>query len=175
MKKVSLPCILDSLFVFFVTFSLSFVIFYTYAPKSVSLSLAITFALLSFLVAYSIFYEKYGKHQLEKKEEILLNDVINQLSYNSKETNEVLIEMAFVSLGVDYTKKENGLVINQGKYLLYPLFSFDQILKSDIIRAFNKIEQDEKIIILSNAFSDEIQEFCKKFMGKIILVTGVGV
>ena len=87
----------------------------------------------------------------------------------------MLIERAFVSLGVDYTKKENGLVINQGKYLLYPLFSFDQILKSDIIRAFNKIEQDEKIIILSNSFSDEIQEFCKKFMGKIILVTGVGV
>ena len=159
MKKQLFLRISDSIFLSFIGFLISLIIFRNFTPKNYSLIFAFLFSLLIFL----FFFKFFGKKQLNKNKAIAfekdLNEVLNGLCFtDSKEAFSLLSAFANSS-----ERKKGGVYNAKTKTLHLALFSFEGVNKTAIVKAYNKINKNEKVIIYSPFYDDLISPFINLF------------
>ena len=169
MKKISLAVIVDTLFISFCLFILSFAIIYCFLSRSASFILSLTITFSGGLLSFYLLYQNFKKSQISGEEKNFINDLLNQLCFNTDKENSLLIEKAISNLKIKHEKTKNGLIVINDEFLVYPKITFEGLKESDIIRAYNKLTNRQKAIIVYFKCSEEVKTFGKKFGGKILL------
>ena len=108
-------------------------------------------------------------HIPEQKEK---ETVITQLKlYTATEQNDFFQKV--ISLhGKNTERKKSGLFVKDTPFALFPIFTFDGVKKSDIVRVFNSIKKEQTAYILSDSFTVEVKDFAERFDGRVKTVDG---
>lgn len=175
MKKINLAVIVDTLFISFCLFVLSFAVIYCFLSRFASFILAITISFSGGLLSFYLLYKNFKKSQVLGDEKNFVNDLLNQLCFNTDKENSLLIESALLNLKINYHKTKNGFLVINNEFLIYPKINFEGLKESDIIRAFNKLTHGQKALIVFFKCRDEVKTFGTKFGGKILLVNAKSV
>lgn len=168
--KFSLSVVLDTLLCAFISFILLFILFNYFFIVSVALTLSITFSLIIGAFIFLYLKKKKNAFNLSKKNMQLLSVMVNQLSLYSKEEQLSVLKRLLNKLSTPFEEKKDFLYIKNKKISLFPLFSFDQITKTDIVKIFNMISKEDLAYIFASVYSTEISSFASRFDGRIILV-----
>ena len=175
MKYFKISIVIDGLFVLLTTFLIAFVILNSYFNKTFAFIMALLIGVVIFLFLYFLLIRKNSAKLLKKQEEKNMENVLCQLAMNSKSQNTVLFERAFTKLNISYVKRKEGIFLTDSKALVLLEFRFDGFSKADVVRAYNKIDKNEKVYILSNNFSQEIRDFAERFNKKVVLISNKNV
>ena len=168
--KFSLSVILDSLFTAFISFILLFILFNYRLTFLISITLSITFSLIILIFAYIYLRKKKNTYNLSKIDMQTMEIMANQLClYDKKEQLEVFTNL-LNKLNIKFEIKKDFIYIKEQEICIFPLFSFDQITKTDIVKIFNTISRNQLAYIFAKEFTNEIESFSARFDGRIILV-----
>ena len=147
--KVIFVIITDLFFTFIASFLLLFIIAYFYLPR-------ITAIVVSAIVA-SLFCFFYIKNKLKKKnktkiknnEKELFERTIAQLCLHTESEQCSLIEKALTIKEFKCEKRKSGVIVKGKNAVIFPVFSFDALTKTDVVKIFNNIKTKEIAYIMS--------------------------
>lgn len=166
--KITPAIIIDALFTAFVSFILSFVAFYYFLERRLAITCAATFAALMTLIAFKKLLDKREKIKLSAAKKKERDAAISQLNlYTTTEKND-LFERALKNAGYETVRKRGGLLLKDKGVYIFPLFSFDGVSKTEIVKVFNSIGREDVAYIISAKFSVGVKEFADRFDGRII-------
>lgn len=172
MKKITPGLVFDTLLSAVTAFILSFVLLNYFIGRPYSLIIAVCVALLFALLAFRLLYAKVGKKNDKDGRARECKAVLNQLCFDTKARVLSRFERAIKKSGLKSERKKGGLYVPERNLLIIPVFSFDGVNKTDIVKAFNAINSKEKAVIMSSGFSVETEAFAERFDGRIILMGG---
>lgn len=172
MKKFSLSAVTDSLFGTFVLFILFYVLLDLIIPRPFSLIFAFMVSGLLGLLLYKRLYHKSFLNNEKMRNNQKIFDAIVTLNYLSHTKTLNLFLKAINSQGKQGQIYKGVIKVKEENVILAPLFNFDGITKTDVVRIFNLASRDDSITIYSENFSNPIKEFASKF-GNITLLDGV--
>ena len=81
-------------------------------------------------------------------------------------------EHAINSLGIMTIKRKFGIFIEQKNCAVFPIFNFDGITKTDVVKVYNAISKNQKAYILGDDISNDVKLFMQRFSDKIEFVGG---
>lgn len=172
MRNVTLTVIIDSIFTAFVTFLLSLVIL-NYATKPpYNVILALCFCALFTLIAIKFMYTSRKKKHLAEQERKHFELVMSELCYLNVAERIELFEKALISKGYTCVKNRNALLTTQTNALHFFFFHHKPINKTDVVRAYNRLEKYQKVVIWCQNYPPEVKNFADRFNGKIVLNCG---
>ena len=164
--------VLDSTFSAFISFVLAFLIINFYVDRPFSIIFAVCLSVPIFIIAF----ERIKKNNLLKCEKTRKKKAIDNLVYSLCLLERIkvseLFERAINSLDIKTLKRKHGIFIQDKTIALFPIFSFDGISKTDVVRVFNAISQNQKAYILGEKLSSEVKAFIDRFNAKIEFVDG---
>lgn len=169
MKSISIT-ILDSLFSAFLAFVLGFILLNFYIEKPYSIIISISLSVPIFMLAYSKLKNSSNIKNTNKLKSKAMENTFYALSLMEKTQSLSLIEKAISRLGYRTLKRKNAIFIDDKKVAIFPLFSFDGITKTDVVKVFNSIPTGFKAYILGEKVSAEIQDFIDRFDDRIEFV-----
>ena len=170
--KITLSIIVDTLFSAFIAFVLSFIVLFYFMPRTFAIAYAVLLALLFSLVVFKYLFDKKSKVNSNKKSIRLFENAIIQLNLYSKEEQILVLSKLLNKLDHKFTKTKDFLILENKSVAIFPLFSFDKITKTHIVKVFNSVNANFVSYILSAEYSQEIIDFANRFNGKIQLVDG---
>ena len=160
--------ILDTLFCAFVSFILSFILFYYFLPRPLAITLSVTACAL-----LSLYFIKRGlKKQIGIKLSLKNKKECDQLLTTLKFcTTQEQCEIFCAPLKNKYSiqQKKGGIFIKDKNCAIFPLFSFENLTKTDVVKIFNRISSSDTAYILCDDHSNEIKTFIDRFDGRIKL------
>ena len=163
--------IIDLIFTFIVCFFLGLVIYNYYFEHNLTISLSILTALTLCFVYASASKKKRAKNKLSNHEKLAFEQAITQLCLYTESEQCLLFESALEAKEYKTEKRKNALYVKGKNAVIFPLFNFDGVTKTDIVRIFNTIKSKEVAYILSRELLPEIKAFADRFNGKIIAVS----
>lgn len=172
MKIFNFSFFSDLLFCAFSSFLLTIVISSYFLGTPFNLIFSICLSLIFTLFAFKYFYSKrYKKRLLEirKKEQ---DAVTSNLCFYTKPKLLSLFEKAFSLKGERVEKRTTHLFLPDKNQALFFVFSFDGVKKVDVVKAFNKLKENQTALIYAIDFLAETENFAKRFNGRIILQNG---
>ncbi len=169
MKTLSLPIILDGIFVAIASFFISFSIVSFFIQRPYSLVVAGMLGALFCLLAIKYMSKKRFKETLKRAQKKHFDDVITQLNIMTNKELYDFMQQAFLSLNVFTERKKNCLELKGQNKLAVFKFGYFNVSKADIVFAYNLAKNGEQIQIYSENFTSEIISFATQFGGKIIL------
>ncbi len=155
--KSPLAVISDCIFCFFIEFILSLMFFDVILYRPYSIIFAISLSIVLSIITVKTCIKNVNDVKIKKSEK--------------KEYENAMIQLNFMSLKEQSDFFDNALK-KQENEIFFPIFSFDNVNKGDIIKAFNKSKNGETVIVFSEKFKDEIKNFAKMFNKKIVLKDG---
>ena len=168
--KITPAIIIDTLFTAFISFVLTLITLNYFIKGAPAIVLSITFSLIISLSIFKWLLTNRTKEKLSKAEKTAKTNMTNQLNLYSQTQQTNLIERAINSKGCKTERKKGGVFIKEQNIVIFSKFSFDEISKTDIVKAFNNAGREDLIYIFCDAFSPEIKTFADRFDGRIILV-----
>ncbi|MBR2499235.1 MAG: hypothetical protein IKB67_05940 [Clostridia bacterium] len=168
--KITPAIIIDTLFTAFISFVLTLITLNYFIKGAPAIVLSITFSLIISLSIFKCLLTNRTKEKLSKAEKTAKTNMTNQLNLYSQTQQTNLIERAINSKGCKTERKKGGVFIKEQNIVIFSKFSFDEISKTDIVKAFNNAGREDLIYIFCDAFSPEIKTFADRFDGRIILV-----
>ncbi len=172
MKKFLPVIISDTLFLTFVSFILSFVIFDYLSEKPYSLVFSACFSLLTALLFFKIFTSRAKKKNLAENRREKISSIFYRLCFETKEKNTLRFIRALQKRGFETERKKGGIYLKKEMVTVFIKFGFDSVNKTDVVKAFNNISENEKAVIVAENFTDEIKNFSRLFGNRIILIDG---
>lgn len=172
MKKFTVGLVVDTIFSAVTTFILSFIILNYFIKSPYSLIVAGCTSLLFSLFVFKTLYRKVDKKRVSIKQSKECKSVINQLCFDTKTQVLSRLERALKKSNFTVERKKGGLFLPEKNAILFLKFEFEEVKKTDVVKAFNAINLKEKAVILCPEFSPEIEKFAERFDGKIILISG---
>lgn len=172
MKKLSLPVVLDGIFVAVASFFISFLIVSFFVERPYSFIISGMLAALFCLLSVKYMSEKRQKETLKKAEKKRFDDVITQLNLMTDKELYDFMQRAFLSLNVLTERKRSCLELKGQSKIAVFKFGYFTVGKADVVFAFNLAKNGEQVEIYSESFSSEIKSFAARFGGKIILKDG---
>lgn len=171
MKTLTIS-ILDSAFSAFIAFVLTFFIINFYVERPFSILFALCLAVPIFIIAY----ERIKKSKLLKSQDNEKKRAIENMVYSLclLERNKLLdiFERAISSLEVKTLKRKYGIFIEEKNLAIFPIFSFDGITKTDVVKVYNALSSKQKAYILGENISSDVKNFMDRFNGRIEFVNG---
>lgn len=165
--KNYLVVISDTVFCALSVFILFRFILSTFLSLGVAIALSLTLALLSALLFFKLFLTKNGKNDLKKREAKELKEMIIRLSFMRKASLLTFFQRVFKKVNVNAEIKNGRLYLADKDVVIFLHFDFDEVKKSDVIKHFNALANDEIGVIFSSNLSSEILDFISNFNGKI--------
>lgn len=161
----------DGAFTAFLTFILAFWLLNYYTPRPYSIIFASCFAVLIFLIAF----EKLKKSSISKTVKTKQDKAVEQTCYSLcfLEQGKVLalFERALNRLNYTTIKRKKGIFLSQLDVVVFPMFSFDKITKTDVVRVFNSIGTGKKAYIFAQTPDKDVLDFITRFNDKVELVS----
>ncbi len=171
MKTYTLA-ILDSAFSAFISFVLAFFIINFYVERPFSIIFAISLAVPIYIIAF----ERIKKSNLSKSTANKRKKAIENMTYSlcllEKAKLLELFEKAINSLDVKTLKKKHSIFIEDKNCAIFPIFSFDGITKTDVVKVFNAISAKQKAYILGEKITDDVKNFMDRFNMKVEFIDG---
>lgn len=166
MTKSFLLKIFDTAFVAFSSFIVFFVILNYFLGYSISIVLSVCFGLITALFAFKAFTEKNREKDAKEKKEKEVERVLGTLCFTPQKDLTAL----FSKLFINFERKKGGFFDQETLTLFTPIFKFEGLTKTDIVKVYNKISKDEKAVIYTAYCKSETLDFCALFNGKIQVV-----
>ncbi len=163
--KLVLNVIIFSVFGFFGFFA----IFYYFTPKAVAISLSITFTLLLALAVVGVGIYKHDKRKLAEKKQKNIFELLDELCFTAKPELINLFYNAYKTLNKRVEKYSWGLKLIDERKSIFLVYNFDGLKKSDVLKAFNKLNEGETAHIFSYDCDGDVKEFACRFNGKVVL------
>lgn len=162
----------DAAFYLLAGFTLSFIVLNYFTPRPASIILAVTFALIiTIFAARKSFLASCGKI-FDAENNKRFRAVMENLNMSDDKTLCELFLKVLKKQGFTVEKKSGALYIEEPAVTVFPLFGFDGVTKTDIVRSFNKAGKNRKAEIYSENFSESVSDFAARFGGKVILKDG---
>lgn len=165
--KNYIPLVSDTLFCTVAIFIVLKFLFSLFLNNALSLIFSLTLSLLLGLMFFSVLKKKKGKNLLKKAEEKKMNENLIRLSFMKKSSILTFFQRVFSKLKVENYVKNGRIYLPEHGAVIFIHFDFDEVRKSEIIKYYNLLRDDEIGVIFSQNFSSEIKEFCSNFNGKI--------
>ena len=167
MKNVLLS-LLDGAFSAFLAFIIAFLVLNYFVERPFSIVFSICIALPIFIIAYQKLEKSSrlrGERNARKK---IVQKTISALSLMDKSEQVKLFFKAIKIKGYDCQIKKSGIFIESKKVGIFPLFSFDKITKTDVVRAFNMVNRAQKAVVLGGEISQDVKDFIFRFNGQVL-------
>lgn len=168
---LTLPiAIIDSMFSAFLSFIACFIIlnFYIDKPYSIIFSIAISIPIL--IIAYQKITKNRKASLLNKETQKNIENMACNLCFLEKNQLLSLFEKALTSKSYQVEVKNNGLFLQKQHAYISPIFSFDGITKTDVVRVFNRIKKGETAYILGREISSEVAQFIQRFDNRVVFI-----
>lgn len=162
--------LIDSLFSAFISFVVCFLILNFYIDKKFAIIFSVIIAILIFIIAISRISDSNNKKILNKNLKKDIENTTYYLSLLEKSSLLSLFHRAITKLGKTCIRKKQGIFIDSENIAVFPIFSFDKITKTDIVRVFNSIGKNQSVYILGNYVDSEILAFINRFDNRIIFI-----
>ncbi len=170
--KTRFSLITDTLFLCFIAFILSLVVFNYFVPHPYSLIYSALVSTLITLFFVSRFDKKHKAERL-KREEIKEKDALmSELNFSDRAEQNAIIENALKKAGLDFERKRGIILVKEKDSLILNRFSFNKVNKADIVRAFNLINKSQTAYVFAQDFDQDTINFAERFDGKVVLVGG---
>ena len=166
------PIITDSLFCSFLSFLILKVIFSTFLGNSTSNVFSIVIALSLFIVYFALFNKKFSSKKAKKSEEKQSKQVLMNLLFLSEDKIFDLFYSAFSNLNKSPKKLGAKIFLPEDNEVVFLSFSIDGLKKSQIIKAFNSLNEGQNALILSYDCNSDTINFAKNFNNKIKIKSG---
>ena len=162
--------ILDSAFSAFISFILAFLIINFYIESPFSIIFSICIAVPIFIIAFDrIKKSNLLKSTFNKKKQAVENMTYSLCLLERAKVLQ-LFERAINSLDVKTIKKKYGIFIENKNCALFPIFNFDGISKTDVVKVFNAVSLKQKAYILGEKIDSEVKSFMDRFNARIEFV-----
>ncbi len=168
--KVTPAIILDVIFTAFTSFFLTLIFIGYFIQGLPLIAISITLSLVFSLFALKILCTRLNKEKLSNADKKAKNYMVNQLNLYTLSEQNNLFEKAVNKLGYTAERKKGGVFIRNENIAIFSKFSFDNVAKTDIVKAFNSAGREDLIYIFCDGFTPEIKSFADRFDGRIILV-----
>ena len=162
--------ILDSTFSAFIGFLTTFIILSFYIEKPFSIIFAVCFAIPLFIIAFQKIQDKEKSKTADKRKNKQIESLIYSLSLLEKNKLINLFEKAIIRYGEKTLKRKNGIFIEGKPIAVFPIFSFDGVRKTDVVKVFNSVPKSYKAYIFGDKITSEIDEFIARFDNRIEFV-----
>ena len=159
--RTKFSLIIDTVFIFFVTFIISIIALYYFCSYPFSLIIAIATAVFFSLIFYLLNNKKIATFLLKKQELCEYENVMLSLNLMTKTKQTEFFFNYAKQLFPKATKSTYSIYIPEKNYIVFPKFSFDFIGKSTIIKVLS-IHKTYTAIILAEKFNEEERLFAKQ-------------
>ncbi len=162
--------ILDSVFSAFISFVLAFLIINFYIERPFSIIFSLCIAVPIFIIAFDrIKKSNLLKSAFNKKKKAIENMTYSLCLLERAKVLQ-LFERAINSLDVKTIKKKYGIFIENKNCAVFPIFNFDGITKTDVVKVFNAVPQKQKAYILGEKMTSDVKSFMDRFNARIEFV-----
>ncbi len=169
----SLPiAILDSAFSAFISFVLSFLVINFYVERPFSIIFAICISMPIFIIAFDKIKKSNQLKSAENKRTKTIEKAICSLCLLERVKLLELFEKAINSLDEKTLKKKHGIFLTQKNVAVFPIFNFEGLTKTDVVKVFNSISTNQKAYIFGEKISAEVKAFMNRFNQKIQFIDG---
>lgn len=166
MKTLSIN-ILDSAFSAFLSFVLTFLILNYFIDRPYSIIISISLSVPIFILSYNKLKKSANIKSLDKLKRKAVENVFYSLCLMEKNSLVALFEKALLRLDYKTIRRKNGVFIDEKKVAIFPIFTFDGITKTDVVRVFNSVPVHFKAYIFGESISQDLQSFIIRFDNRI--------
>ncbi len=160
----------DVIFLTFITFLLSLVIFNFFIPHPYSIIYSALLSALALILFFAKSTAKQKQARIKKQAKKELDELMIELNFSARAEQNAIIEKALKNAGFSVEKKRGVLFLKDKNAIVLCRFSFNKVSKADIVRAYNLINSAQKAYILAQSFEQEITSFAERFDGRVILL-----
>lgn len=173
--KSHLKLALDTLFYAFITFIACFILLYYFVDRVYAIVFAIILTLPITAVIFKHTCRKEQNKSLTKKRAREVELTCLKLSFYTIKEQCDLFESAINSKNYQTKQKNQGVYIPTQNCAIFPMFSFDNVTKADVVKIFNQLKSGQSAYILCQGLPSATRDFLLKFNGRINAVDKVKV
>lgn len=162
--------ILDSAFSAFLSFVLAFLIINFYVERPFSIIFSICIAVPIFIIAFGRIKKSMLSKSVENKKKKAVENMVYSLCLLERAKLLELFERAINNLDLKTLKKKHGIFVENKNVAIFPIFNFDGITKTDVVKVYNSVSLKEKAYILGDDIKPEVKSFMNRFSERIEFV-----
>ncbi len=148
-------------------FLISFIIIAYFVPKPFSFIFAALCSALIMLPVIKITLKRKEKTLLRKKDEQEAKKIFSALELmEEKELLDFFAEV-FAKAELVVEKNKNSLLLSQKKERCFFKTALSAATKTDAVRFFNKLNENEQAVIICDGIEKNAEDFISRFNGKI--------
>ena len=162
--------ILDSAFSAFISFILAFLIINFYIERPFSIIFSICIAVPIFIIAFGRIKKSMLSKSAENKKRKAVENMVYSLCLLERAKLLELFERAINNLDLKTLKKKHGIFVENKNLAIFPIFNFDGITKTDVVKVYNSVSLKQKAYILGDDIKPEVKSFMNRFSERIEFV-----
>lgn len=170
--KSLIIAIIDSLFSAFIAFIVAFIFLNFYLERKLCIILSVIISLPVFFIALKRINEQRSLAFIKKQTQKKIDKTNCLLCFLEKTKLFSLFEDALTKKGYTVINKKYGLLIENENALIIPIFNFDEITKTDVVKAYNYLKKEQTAYIFGNSVSAELSSFIQRFNNKVMFIGG---
>ena len=170
--KSLIIAIIDSLFSAFIAFIVAFIFLNFYLERKLCIILSVIISLPVFFIALKRINEQRSLAFIKKQTQKKIDKTNCLLCFLEKTKLFSLFEDALTKKGYAVINKKHGLLIESENALIIPIFNFDEITKTDVVKAYNYLKKGQTAYLFGNSISSELSSFIQRFNNKVVFIGG---
>lgn len=171
MKNFPLSVLTDGLFSYLICFIAAFSVSACFMPRPAAFAAAITLSSVLMIFIVKRLLKKRNTDLTARGEKKAAEDALTALNLSDPSENLSLFKTAYEKKGFTVTADKTALRLGGEKTVVCPVFGFDGLTKTDVVRAANAKRAGENAIIYTAEASAGVKEFAARFNG-LTLISG---
>lgn len=160
----------DILFCLISIFLIGLIILNYFLPYPVSLVYAIILSLILTFIFAKRKLKAWKSSGLKKSEQKKVDSLVLSLDFMPTQSVLALFEKAFMLKGEHFQRKKDFFVFESQNKIVYVNCSVNGLTKADVVKVYNKSDENEKIIYATH-LSKDVTDFIARFDKAITLKT----
>lgn len=169
MKNFPLSVLTDGLFSYLICFIAAFSVAACFIPRPAAFVAAITLSSVLMIFIVKRLLNRKDRATAARGEKKAVEDALTALNLHDANDNLSLFKSAYEKKGVAVKTTENALHLTNEKTAVCPVFGFDGLTKTDVVRAANTRFTGENVIIYTAEASAGVKEFAERFYGLTLI------
>lgn len=172
MKSGMVALVLDGIGGFFCVFIISLSLLDLIFPLRISFVLSLSLGVIGCIWWVKIKKSNQKKSNLKKSQLELFSSTMLSMNLYPKEKQLSVIKNLLESKNEKVNISFRGAFSLSTNTLWVVKFGFVKVTKTDVVKTFNYLKKEEKAVIVSETFDNDIVEFSKMFNDRITLING---
>lgn len=169
MKNFPLSVLTDGLFSYLICFIAAFSVAACFMPRSAAFAAAVTLSSVLMVFIVKRLLKKRNTYLTARGEKKAATDALTALNLSEQSENLLLFKTAYEKKGFNVTIDKSALRLTGEKTVICPVFCFDGLTKTDVVRAANAKRAGESVIIYTAEASTGVKEFAARFNGLTLI------